>query len=60
MPPPAWWEVLEGRLRAGMRGEPVEQRRHHPAAEVKGATMTTLAVYRDENGRWIAQTVVDV
>lgn len=53
-------EVREGRLRASMRGETVEQRRHHPATEVKGATMTTLVVYQDENDRWIAQTVVDV
>lgn len=53
-------EVREGWLRASMRGEPVERQRHHPATEVKGATMTTLAVYQDEIDRWIAQTVVDV
>ena len=53
-------EIQGGRLRATMCGEPVDPQRHHPATEVKGATMTTLAVERGENGRWIAQTVVDV
>lgn len=40
-------------------GEPVDVQRHHPAVEVKGATLTTLKV-RHEGGRCIAQTVVDV
>ncbi|MGX2031522.1 MULTISPECIES: archease [Methylocaldum] len=47
-------------LHATAWGEPVERERHHPAVEVKGATYTELKVYRDENGVWIAQCVVDV
>jgi len=41
-------------------GEPIEVARHQPAVEVKGATYTELSVKRDEQGRWIAQCVVDV
>jgi len=41
-------------------GEPVEVARHQPAVEVKGATYTELFVKRDEEGRWMAQCVVDV
>ena len=41
-------------------GEHVEVARHQPAVEVKGATYTELTVKRDEQGRWIAQCVVDV
>jgi tRNA nucleotidyltransferase (CCA-adding enzyme) len=40
-------------------GEKVDPARHHPAVEVKGATYTTLRVAQ-ENGEWVAQTVVDV
>ncbi len=40
-------------------GERVDVARHHPAVEVKGATYTALRVAR-EDGRWVAQTVVDV
>lgn len=41
-------------------GEFTDIERHHPAVEVKGATLTTLAVYRNERNLWVAQTVVDV
>lgn len=51
---------IEGsRLRGEARGEPVDQKRHRPAVEVKGATYTALRVARDGD-LWIAQTVVDV
>ena len=46
-------------LTATAWGEPVVRSRHHPAVELKGATYTSLRVAQ-ENGRWIAQTVVDV
>lgn len=46
-------------LQALCRGEPIDPRRHQPAVEIKGATFTELSV-REENGRWLAQTVVDV
>jgi len=47
-------------LQATAWGEPIEVARHQPAVEVKGATYTELAVKRDEEGRWVAQCVVDV
>lgn len=47
-------------LQATAWGEPVEVARHRPAVEVKGATYTELSVKRDDQGRWIAQCVVDV
>ncbi|HEV2228318.1 MAG TPA: archease [Steroidobacteraceae bacterium] len=51
---------LDGRrLRGRAWGEPVDPARHHPAVEIKGATYTALRV-AEENGEWVAQTVVDV
>jgi tRNA nucleotidyltransferase (CCA-adding enzyme) len=47
-------------LQATAWGEPVEVARHQPAVEVKGATYTELSVKRDDEGRWVAQCVVDV
>jgi tRNA nucleotidyltransferase (CCA-adding enzyme) len=47
-------------LHATAWGEPIEVARHQPAVEVKGATYTELSVKLDEQGRWIAQCVVDV
>jgi SHS2 domain-containing protein len=47
-------------LQAETWGEPVDQLRHQPAVEVKGATYTELKVIRDKDGRWIAQCVIDV
>ncbi|HET19160.1 MAG TPA: archease [Chromatiales bacterium] len=51
--------IETGRLRATAWGEPVDQARHQPAVEVKGATLTQLAV-RQEGDLWVAQCVVDV
>lgn len=48
------------RLHASAWGEPISVRRHRPAVEVKGATFTALRVCRQTDGRWLAQTVVDV
>jgi SHS2 domain-containing protein len=47
-------------LHATAWGEPIEVARHQPAVEVKGATYTELSVKQGEQGRWIAQCVVDV
>lgn len=47
-------------LRATLRGEPVDRERHEPAVEIKGATHTALSVTCEHDGRWVAQTVVDV
>lgn len=46
-------------LEAKAWGERIDQVRHQPAVEVKGATYTMLSV-RKEDDYWIAQTVVDV
>ncbi|MGD8514137.1 MAG: archease [Granulosicoccaceae bacterium] len=47
-------------LRGKAWGEPVERQRHQPVVEIKGATFTELKVGQDEQGRWLAQCVVDV
>jgi len=47
-------------LEADAWGEPVDIARHAPAVEVKGATLTELAVRQESDGRWLAQCVVDV
>ncbi|UCC56813.1 MAG: archease [Gammaproteobacteria bacterium] len=47
-------------LHATVCGESIDVARHQPAAEVKGATYTELAVCEDEPGNWRAQCVVDV
>jgi tRNA nucleotidyltransferase (CCA-adding enzyme) len=52
--------IEDGRLRASAWGEPADRRRHEPAVEVKGATLTGLEVSRDANGLWRAQCVLDV
>ena len=41
-------------------GEAVDQVRHAPAVEIKGATYTALFVRKDKAGIWTAQCVVDV
>jgi len=53
-------ELEDGRLRARAHGEPVDVARHRPAVEVKGPTLTELAVRREPDGSWLAQCVVDV
>lgn len=52
--------VNDHSLHATAWGESIEIARHQPAVEVKGATYTELSVKQDEQGRWIAQCVVDV
>jgi tRNA nucleotidyltransferase (CCA-adding enzyme) len=52
--------IENGRLRAEAWGEPVDVARHAPAAEAKGATYTELSVAQQEDGRWVAQCIVDV
>jgi SHS2 domain-containing protein len=49
-----------GRLRGRAWGESVDVRRHQPAVEVKGATLTGLSVAQDPSGDWVARCVVDV
>jgi tRNA nucleotidyltransferase (CCA-adding enzyme) len=52
--------IDDGCLTALATGEPTSTERHRPSVEVKGATLTTLRVARADDGRWTAQTVVDV
>jgi len=47
-------------LDAVATGEPLDQRRHQPAIEVKGATHTELHVGPRSDGQWVAECVVDV
>jgi SHS2 domain-containing protein len=48
------------RLQGTMWGEPIDQAKHAPACEPKGATYTALHVGRDSAGLWSAGCVVDV
>ncbi len=48
------------RLRGEAWGEPVDRRRHTPAVEPKGATLTALKVETRPDGAWVAQCIVDV
>jgi tRNA nucleotidyltransferase (CCA-adding enzyme) len=48
------------RLEGDLWGEPVDQVRHKPACEPKGATYTALRVEQGTDGRWTATCVVDV
>ena len=52
--------IADGELSAEAWGEPVLAARHHPAVEVKGATLTQLRVAQEPDGTWVAQCVVDV
>lgn len=52
-------EITDRHLHGRAWGEVVDPARHHPAVEVKGATLTELKVTND-NGFWTAQCVVDV
>ncbi|HSS65847.1 MAG TPA: archease [Gammaproteobacteria bacterium] len=47
-------------LEAEAYGEAVDLERHGVAAEAKGATYTELCVRQLDDGRWLAQCVVDV
>ena len=51
--------IKDGHLEAKIWGELIDQKRHQPAVEIKGATYTELAVHKTD-GQWIAQCVVDV
>jgi SHS2 domain-containing protein len=53
-------QIVGHRLTARAHGEPVSREQHQPAVEIKGATMTELAVGETEPDLWRAQCVVDV
>ncbi len=52
--------LSDGHLHGRAWGEAADPARHHPAVEVKGATLTELKVFRNAEGLWTAQCVVDV
>ena len=52
--------VDDNHLHGSAWGEPADRRRHHPAVEVKGATLTGLEVSRNAGGVWRAQCFIDV
>jgi tRNA nucleotidyltransferase (CCA-adding enzyme) len=52
--------IENGKLEGEAWGEAIDVTRHAPATEVKGATYTELRVARRDDGRWVAQCVVDV
>jgi SHS2 domain-containing protein len=53
-------EIRGHLLTARAWGEAIDVARHQPTVEIKGATFTELRVWRQENGLWCAQCVVDV
>ncbi len=53
-------DIRDTSLQATAWGELVEPRRHQPACEPKGATLTSLAVGKDRDGTFKACCVVDV
>jgi len=52
--------IAGDRLEADAWGESIDVTRHAPAVEVKGATLTELAVRQEPDGSWVAQCIVDV
>lgn len=52
--------IADGHLQGRAWGETADPARHHPAVEVKGATLTELKVTKTTDGIWTAQCVVDV
>jgi len=53
--------VLSGLSLTGtLAGEIVDPERHQLAVEAKGATVTDLKVACDNEGRWLAQCIIDV
>jgi SHS2 domain-containing protein len=53
-------QIEGGKLEADAFGEAIDAQRHEVGAEVKGATYTELSVRQLDDGRWLAQCVVDV
>jgi SHS2 domain-containing protein len=51
---------VDGGLTATAFGEAVDVARHAPSVELKAATVTSLRVAQEPDGRWLAQCVVEV
>jgi SHS2 domain-containing protein len=52
--------INDTRLQGTMWGEPIDQARHAPACEPKGATYTALRVAQEADGTWSAACIIDV
>ncbi len=52
--------IENGELIGDAWGEHIDAKRHRPAVEPKGATLTELRVEQGPDGDWLAQCVVDV
>lgn len=53
-------KIQDNQLTARVCGERVDRKKHQPAVEVKGATLTELQVRQISDGQWMAQCIVDV
>jgi SHS2 domain-containing protein len=53
-------EIQGTTLKGKAWGEVMEQGRHRPAVEVKGASYFGLKVAQGADGRWVAECIVDV
>jgi SHS2 domain-containing protein len=53
-------EIEDNRLSGRASGETIDPSRHRPATEVKGATLSELAVTQSPDGNWTAQCILDV
>jgi tRNA nucleotidyltransferase (CCA-adding enzyme) len=53
-------KITGTRLHGTMWGEPIDQAKHLPACEPKGATYTALRVAQGADGLWSAGCVIDV
>jgi tRNA nucleotidyltransferase (CCA-adding enzyme) len=53
-------KITGTRLQGTMWGEPIDQAKHLPACEPKGATYTALRVAQGADGLWSAGCVIDV
>jgi tRNA nucleotidyltransferase (CCA-adding enzyme) len=53
-------KITGTRLQGALWGEPIDQVKHLPACEPKGATYTALRVAQGSDGLWSAGCVVDV
>ncbi len=53
-------KLKNNKLEAELTGEQLSPEKHHTKTQVKAATYSQLKVYKDENGRWISQCIVDV
>ena len=52
--------LSDTRLKGTMWGETVDQAKHAPACEPKGATFTALRVAKEPDGTWSAGCIIDV